>query len=46
MRNLISCLLILFNSVPATADDRLTAAVAAVEADVVFRRHTLAPGFW
>ena len=45
MRNLISCLLILFNSVPATADDRLTAAVAAVEADVVFILHTLAPGF-
>ena len=45
MRFLISCLLMLFSTVIATADDRLTTAVAAVEADVVFMRHALAPGF-
>ena len=45
MRYLISCLLMLFSTVIATADDRLTIAVAAVEADLVFMRHALAPGF-
>ena len=45
MRYLISCLLILCSTVIASADDRLTTAVAAVAADVVFMRHALAPGF-
>jgi len=45
MRNLISCVLLLFSSVIASAEDQLTSAVAAVEADVVFMRHALAPGF-
>lgn len=45
MRYLISCFLMLFSAVIATADDRLTIAVAAVEADLVFMRHALAPGF-
>ena len=45
MRYLISCLLTLFSIVIATADDRLITAVSAVEADVVFTRHALAPGF-
>ena len=45
MRYLISCLLILCSTVIASADDRLTKAVAAVAADVVFMRHALAPGF-
>ena len=45
MRYLISCLLMLCSTVIATADDRLTTAVAAVAADVVFMRHALAPGF-
>ena len=45
MRYLISCLFMLFSTVIAIADDRLTTAVAAVEADVVFMRHALAPGF-
>ena len=45
MRYLISCVLLLFSSVIASAEDQLTSAVAAVEADVVFMRHALAPGF-
>ena len=45
MRYLISCLLILCSTVIASADDRLTTAVTAVAADVVFMRHALAPGF-
>ena len=45
MRYLISCLLMLCSTTIASADDRLTTAVAAVTADVVFMRHALAPGF-
>ena len=45
MRYLVSYLLMVFSPVIAIADDRLTAAVVAVEADVVFMRHALAPGF-
>ena len=45
MRYLISCVFMLFSTAFATAEDHLTTAVDAVNADVVFMRHTLAPGF-
>ena len=45
MRYLISCVFMLFGTALATAEDRLTTAVDAVNADVVFMRHALAPGF-
>ena len=45
MRYLVSYLFLVFSSVIAIADDRLTEAVVAVEADLVFMRHALAPGF-
>tara|TARA_B100000989_G_C19193538_1_gene324659 strand:+ start:278 stop:427 length:150 start_codon:yes stop_codon:yes gene_type:complete len=35
----------LFSTAFSTAEDRLTTAVDAVNADVVFMRHALAPGF-
>ena len=45
MRYLISCVFMLFSTAFSTAEDRLTTAVDAVNADVVFMRHALAPGF-
>ena len=42
MRYLISCVFMLFSTAFATAEDRLT---TAVDANVVFMRHALAPGF-
>ena len=45
MRYLISCVFMLFSTASASAEDRLTKAVDAVNADVVFMRHALAPGF-
>lgn len=45
MRYLISCVFMLFSTAFATAEDRLTTAVDVVNADVVFMRHALAPGF-
>ena len=45
MRYLISCVFMLFSTAFVTAEDRLTTAVDAVNADVVFMRHALAPGF-
>ena len=45
MRYLISILIFLLNPVLAAANDNLTIAVYEVNADVVFMRHALAPGF-
>ena len=45
MRYLIGILIFLFNPVCAAADDNLTTSVSVVNADVVFMRHALAPGF-
>ena len=45
MRYLIGILIFLLNPVFAVANDNLTTAVSQVNADVVFMRHALAPGF-
>ena len=45
MRYLISCVCMLFSTAFAAAEDRLATAVDAVNADIVFMRHALAPGF-
>ncbi len=45
MRYLFSILIFLLNPVLAVANDNLTFAVSQVNADVVFMRHALAPGF-
>ena len=45
MRYLISILIFLLNPVFALANDNLTTAVSMVNANVVFMRHALAPGF-
>ena len=44
MKYLISLVFLTFGATIAMAEDRLTAAVAAIDADVVFMRHALAPG--
>jgi phosphohistidine phosphatase SixA len=44
MKYLISLVFLMFGATIAMAEDRLTAAVAAIDADVVFMRHALAPG--
>ena len=45
MRYLIGILIFLLNPVFALANDNLTTAVSMVNANVVFMRHALAPGF-
>ena len=45
MRYLISCVSMFFSTAFATAEDRLTTAVDAINADIVFMRHALAQGF-
>ena len=45
MRYLIGIFIFLLNPVFAVANDNLTTAVSRVNANVVFMRHTLAPGF-
>ena len=45
MRYLFSILIFLLNPVLVLANDNLTIAVSQVNADVVFMRHALAPGF-
>ena len=45
MRYLFSILIFLLNPVLVAANDNLTTAVAQVNADIVFMRHALAPGF-
>ena len=44
MKYLISFVFLMLSTAIAFAEDRLTAAVAAIDADVVFIRHALAPG--
>jgi phosphohistidine phosphatase SixA len=45
MRLLIGFFAVFFSVVSASAEDKLTAAIASIDADVVFMRHALAPGF-
>ena len=45
MRLLIGFFALFLSVVSASADDKLTAAIASIDADVVFMRHALAPGF-
>jgi phosphohistidine phosphatase SixA len=45
MRLLIGFFAVFFSVVSASAEDKLTAAIASIHADVVFMRHALAPGF-
>ena len=45
MRYLIGILIFLFDPVCAAAHDNLTTSVSMINADVVFMRHALAPGF-
>ena len=45
MRYLIGILIFLFVPVCAAANDNLSTAVFMVNADVIFMRHALAPGF-
>ena len=45
MRYLIGIFIFLLNPVFAVAKDNLATAVSRVNADVVFMRHALAPGF-
>lgn len=45
MRYLMSCIMFLLSGTITMAEDRLTNAVIAINADVVFMRHALAPGF-
>jgi phosphohistidine phosphatase SixA len=45
MRLLIGFFSVFFSVVSAFAEDKLTAAIASIDADVVFMRHALAPGF-
>ena len=44
MRLLIGFFAVFFSVVSASAEDKLTAAIASIDADVVFMRHALAPG--
>ena len=45
MRFLIGVFAVLFSVVSASGDDKLTTAILSIDADVVFMRHALAPGF-
>ena len=45
MRLLIGIFAVFLSVVSASAEDKLTAAIASIDADVVFMRHALAPGF-
>ena len=45
MRVLIGFFAVFFSVVSAYAEDNLTTAIASIDADVVFMRHALAPGF-
>ena len=45
MRLLIGFFAVFFSVVSASAEDKLSAAIASIDADVVFMRHALAPGF-
>ena len=45
LRFVIGFFTVLFSVVSASADDKLTLVIAGIEADVVFMRHALAPGF-
>ena len=45
MRLLIGFFAVFFSVVSAFAEDKLSAAIASIDADVVFMRHALAPGF-
>ena len=45
MRLLIGYFAVFFSVLSASAEDKLTAAIASIDADVVFMRHALAPGF-
>ena len=45
MRLLIGFFAVFLSVVSASAEDKLTAAIASIDADVVFMRHALAPGF-
>ena len=45
MRLLIGIFAVFLSVVSAYAEDKLTAAIARIDADVVFMRHALAPGF-
>ncbi len=45
MRLLIGIFAVFLSVVSASAEDKLTAAIARIDADVVFMRHALAPGF-
>jgi phosphohistidine phosphatase SixA len=45
MRLLIGFFAVFFSVVSASAEDILSAAIASIDADVVFMRHALAPGF-
>ena len=44
MRLLIGFFAVFFSVVSAFAEDKLSAAIASIDADVVFMRHALAPG--
>ena len=45
MHFLIGFFAVLLSVVSASAEDKLTTAIASIDADVVFMRHALAPGF-
>ena len=45
MHLLIGFFAVFFSVVSASAEDKLSAAIASIDADVVFMRHALAPGF-
>ena len=45
MHFLIGFFAIFFSVGSAFAEDKLTATIASIDADVVFMRHALAPGF-
>ena len=45
MRVLIGFFAVFLSVVSASAEDKLTTAIASIDADVVFMRHALAPGF-
>ena len=45
MRLLIGFFAVFFSVVSASAEDKLSAEIASIDANVVFMRHALAPGF-